>query len=282
MNTYNMFLVETLTNMHVGSGDIHYDIVDNKIQRNPVTNIPVIYSSGVKGALRDYYKPIINNEEIINKLFGKESNSGGSEKSSPGHLIVFEANLILLPMRSSEKVFYYTTSPAALIDFFSFYKTFCVKNFPIEKIEKWLKDLPIKDSIPFVTFDGRSAEIEDYTSLQKGKIDPDIKKFFHDLFKVNLEDVAIFADTFFKMLCEDAIPIITRNKLTDEGMSENLFYEEVLPRKSKLYFILGDEEKMLGEVYSDFTKKIVGKDEVLQFGGNYSIGYGFSKIEKIG
>jgi len=44
-----------LTNLHVGSGDINYNIVDNEVERDPVTGLPMIHASGVKGALREYF-----------------------------------------------------------------------------------------------------------------------------------------------------------------------------------------------------------------------------------
>jgi len=274
-----MFLLDALTNMHVGSGETHYDIVDNKIQRNPVTNIPVIHSSGIKGAFREYCsgKKDIN----IDLLFGKEPKDTDDDKSSPGHLIIFEANLIFIPLRSTEKAFYYCTSPYALMDFFEYYSNFCKHKDEISLIEKWLDKQSFSDNVPFVTFDGRTPEIEDYSSLGKGVDGASVKKILAGLFKVNIEDIALFSDTFFTAICEDAIPVVTRNKIDDEGMSENLFYEEVLPRRSKLSFILGEENGKLGDNYNKFVSSITGSEASIQVGGNYSIGYGFSKITKL-
>ena len=50
--TANIYLLECLTNLHVGSGEVNYNIVDNEVERDVVTNYPTINSSGVKGALR--------------------------------------------------------------------------------------------------------------------------------------------------------------------------------------------------------------------------------------
>jgi CRISPR-associated protein Cmr4 len=108
-----------------------------------------------------------------------------------------------------------------------------------------------------------------------------VKNILAVLFKVNIEDIALFSDTFFTAICEDAIPVVTRNKIDDEGMSENLFYEEVLPRRSKLSFILGEENGKLGDNYNKFVSSITGSEASIQVGGNYSIGYGFSKITKL-
>ena len=50
------YKIECLTNLHVGSGEINYNIVDNEVEKDAITNLPVIHASGVKGALRDALK----------------------------------------------------------------------------------------------------------------------------------------------------------------------------------------------------------------------------------
>jgi CRISPR-associated protein Cmr4 len=52
------YLIECLSNLHVGSGDANYDVIDKKVQRDPVTNLPCIHSSGIKGAFREYFDQI--------------------------------------------------------------------------------------------------------------------------------------------------------------------------------------------------------------------------------
>ena len=62
------YKIECLTNLHVGSGEINYNIVDNEVEKDAVTGLPVIHASGIKGALRDTFKNIISDEEI-NKIY---------------------------------------------------------------------------------------------------------------------------------------------------------------------------------------------------------------------
>jgi len=54
--TTRMYVINTLSNMHVGSGEVNYGVIDNLIQRDSVTNLPNINSSGLKGAIREYFK----------------------------------------------------------------------------------------------------------------------------------------------------------------------------------------------------------------------------------
>ena len=41
--TTRMYVINTLSNMHVGSGEVNYGVIDNLIQRDSVTNLPNTY-----------------------------------------------------------------------------------------------------------------------------------------------------------------------------------------------------------------------------------------------
>ncbi len=276
MNRYSVLLIETLSNLHAGSGETHYGIVDNLVQRNPATHIPVIHSSGIKGALNDYFKAIPNYSKKMEKLFGKD---GQDSEAFPGRLIFFEANLLTLPLRSNRKVYYNATSPFVLKEFISHLKDFRDKSYKTDLINNWIDTFTFNEQTIFYTFDKiPNPEIEDFRSDRKGAEKDDVKKEIKKLLRLDLEDIALFNDDYFKKICERKIPVIARNKIGDDGQSENLFYEEVLPRKSKLYFILGEENNILGKDYDEFIAKLVDENTIVQFGGNYSIGYGFCKI----
>ena len=91
------YKIECLTNLHVGSGDINYNIVDNEVEKDQVTGMPIIHASGVKGALRDFAeKELKMNKAEIDKIFGS---SGDSEKSGEGTHKFFDAHLLARPMR---------------------------------------------------------------------------------------------------------------------------------------------------------------------------------------
>ena len=69
-----------------------------------------------------------------------------------------------------------------------------------------------------------------------------------------------------------SLPVMARNHL-ENGISKNLWYEEVVPHKSIFCFaVLAENE----EVMTHFTDGVDGK--VVQFGGNASIGYGLCKV----
>jgi len=76
------YKIECLTNLHVGSGDVNYNIIDNEVEKDPVTGYPIIHASGVKGALRDDMKN--RGEQFLNKVFGfagkGDTGNSGSHK----------------------------------------------------------------------------------------------------------------------------------------------------------------------------------------------------------
>ena len=51
-----VYKITCVTNLHVGSGEANFDVIDNTVEKDPVTELPTINSSGVKGALRQYFK----------------------------------------------------------------------------------------------------------------------------------------------------------------------------------------------------------------------------------
>ncbi|MEG8947977.1 type III-B CRISPR module RAMP protein Cmr4 [Rosettibacter firmus] len=299
MNTYKMYIIETLSNMHVGSGDTHFGIVDNLIQRNPVTNIPVIHASGIKGSIREYFDHLLkyNNsntnlekDEVI-ELFGSEV-EGGPEtpdalKNSPGHLIFFEANMLTLPLRSNQNVFYNCTSEAIIIDYLNMFEDFIRKVPEFNDLKAFLKTMNFRNHDFYYFNDVDDLEIEDYTKGMKYKsqIPDSVKKAFNTYLNIDINNLAIFDSSLFSRICKDSIPVVARNYIKEDGTSGNLFYEEVLPRKTTLYFLLGYDsylnQNSKKNLKDKFEKEFNNNGKVYQFGANYSIGYGFSKIVKV-
>ena len=291
-NTYNMYMIETLTNMHVGSGDTHFGIVDNLIQRSPVTKVPVIHSSGLKGSLREYFvEPKLSKDEIRD-LFGADVEEGNSEKSdqftnTPGHLIFFEANMLTLPLRSNQNIYYNCTSEDVLLDYLKSVKDFVKQDLIYDEIKNWLGTMNFS-SHDFYYFKGdEGIEIEDFTKgkLYLSTIPDSVKTFLSNYCKIEIDKLAIFGSSIFGGICKESIPVVARNRIDKDGTSGNLFYEEVLPRKTKLYFVLG-YDSYLNQTSKDslrtkFETEFNNSVNIYQFGANYSIGYGFSKIEKV-
>lgn len=249
-----LFFIETLSNLHVGSGEINYGLVDNLIQRDPVTGLPTVNSSSLKGALREHFGINAETEkdkERIIYFFGSEPKENDSSKRQQGALRFFEADLLSISARTtgnSDLPFVNVTSKEQL-------------------------DRQIQRLIPFGI---NASRLTGLTSASKaGKvIIEDLKgekeyRITADAASAVGENLAILEENEFQLLCDDEhLPIISRNCL-DSGQSTNLFYEQVLPRYSHLStIIMGD-----GDLFHSFCQKLNGK--VVQIGGNATIGYGY-------
>ncbi len=289
-----MFIIETLTNMHVGSGETHFGVVDNLIQRHPVTKLPIIHSSGVKGALKNNFEDNNFKKEYIQELFGTDINLDTADSNKeldygPGHLIFFEAQMLALPLRASENVYYNSTSVPSLIEYFDQLDNFLNSGEKTKKIRKWLEQLEFNGK-DFLFFQGSNAlEIEDYSNGNKIPLpDDSIKSSLTTLCNININKLAIFDKNIFTSICSDSIPVVARNQIKDDGTSGNLFYEEALPRKTRLFMIIGYDKFLLNnkqelnkESAKAFYEIIKNTNTIYQFGANYSVGYGFSKLSQI-
>ena len=127
-----IFVIECLTNLHVGNGDVNFNIIDNEVERDVVTGFPTINSSGVKGALRAFFEE--NDLSNTNEIFGSEN----SKVTTSGSLKFLSANLLALPIRSisgGDKPYSLHAPKTACEDFKQMLKNFQLEDVSIEDIK---------------------------------------------------------------------------------------------------------------------------------------------------
>lgn len=266
-----LYKIKTLTNLHVGSGDANFDIIDNQVQRDATTNLPNINSSSLKGAFREHFTQFDANG-MINYIFGPENSSNDSHET--GAYSFFEAKLLTRPVRSNVKYFFNATSPSVIEEFLTNCEIFSTSlDKELKESLKSLSTLNPKTSKPLIFEDIQGTILEDDLAEYKQF---DISKLTSFLGK----DLALFNDKDFKSL---TLPVLARNQL-DKGESKNLWYEEIVPKETNFYFFIAKPENI---DLADKANKIDGFErrfesaEIIQIGANKSIGYGFCKIEEI-
>jgi len=263
----DLYTITTLSNLHVGSGEINFDIIDNQVQRDAITTLPNINSSSLKGAFREASEGSLYTQYI----FGADSTNNNQQA---GAFNFFEASLLARPVRSNKKPYFMATSTGVISDFLEFLDSFEIEI--EEKIKSALKALSkirVEDGTPTIFENLKDVILEDFeaqaNSLDVLALDEFLGK-----------NIALFSDKDFKEL---DLPVLARNKL-DNGKSENLWYEEVVPKKSKFYFAIGKptnlDEADKKEKLEAFEKRF-DKTSRVQFGANKSIGYGYSRVEKV-
>lgn len=78
----------------------------------------------------------------------------------------------------------------------------------------------------------------------------------------------------FKELCsDDELPIIARNRL-ESGESVNLWYEQILPRKTVFCSLIMSEDTVL-------LDRLKQENTLVQIGANATIGYGYCQFKKL-
>ena len=110
MNTY-VFKITAKTNLHVGNeGGGDFTIIDKAIQRDPLTGLPCINSSSLKGAINEYCSNAIKmSAEDRMRLFGSDKKDKKID-SQKGEAIFFDAKLLFLPQQDDKTLFHYVTS----------------------------------------------------------------------------------------------------------------------------------------------------------------------------
>ena len=263
----DLYTITTLSNLHVGSGEINFDIIDNQVQRDAITGLPTIHSSSLKGALRE----ASGESKYTQYIFGADNKA---KEAQAGAFHFFEASLLARPVRSNKKPYFMATSVGVIENFLTF-----LEDFEISIDEKLKSELEALSKVKvqegktliFETLD--NVILEDFEAGVNGLTVSALEPFLG-------KNLALFADADFKAL---SLPVLARNYLED-GASKNLWYEEVVPKKSKFYFAIAKptnlDEADKKEKLDAFEKRFDSSTHV-QFGANKSIGYGYSKVEKV-
>ena len=324
----DLYFLRCLTNTHVGSGDTTYGIVDKEVQRDVITHLPVIHSSGLKGSFRELMADIYKNTRddcgnsgndhlVVESIFGSEKQVAAAEtkKLRTGTHVFHDAHTLAIPVRSNKRPFFIATAPC-VIDHLKTWLELHFKTLPQDFLFlDTLKETVLADDKIVINQNIGNVRLEQWNALyyeQLQDID-EVKKIntknFFDSLKTLLqaEDIAVFPDDLFKKLCNQ-LPVIARNNL-DNGVSKNLWYEEVVPRESRFYFTIVrpaenaaitqcqslQEIRTNGKTRKEWRPKEINfvlqpdrlyadiqsqSNELIQIGGNATIGYGLCQLER--
>lgn len=230
-----LYTIECISNLHVGSGQDNDGVIDGLIQRDVVTDLPCINASSLKGALREHC-------EKWNEAHNEDAEKVNVVKLF-GKKVSGEENCEMGEYRFLDASILSIPRPSV--------------NAPFVQ----------------VTCDEVVKELQDKASLFGVGLGDNEKETVLRLANV-LETNNCSYEDFKKYSNNDELPVIARNYL-ENGVSKNLWYEQVLPRKSRLaFFILHDD----GEINKAFDSAITSVP--VQIGANASVGYGICVIKK--
>lgn len=297
------FFIKVISPLHAGSGQ-ELGIVDMPIQRERHTDFPKIEGSGLKGSIREVFRENIGKNKItkdsINLAFGPDGSGDHA-----GALGFTDTRILLFPVKSMKGVFAYITCPMVLEKFQSELEL-CRIQFKNddEKIDipsdYTLK--PKNDKGKCVVADKNELGINKNVILEEYAfeiVERDITKsakFISDYSGVpDIEKkLVILSDDDFRDFVNLSTEVITRTKIdpkTGTVVGGALFTEEYLPAETVMYslvlttpifneekgiFKATDSENEEEKVMKFFEK---GIPDIIQIGGNATIGKGLVKIK---
>lgn len=276
----DLYRITNLTNLHAGAGDSTYGIVDKQVQRDTTTKLPIIHASSLKGALRECFEEIAKTlPAIIETIFGSDSKRGKA-KLQRGQFEFFEGRLVSLPVRSNQRPFYQATTPSVLKDLVESIGHFGSTIF--SEVELTTLKSAFGTTISegklqiFEQKTGGLAIDEFYSEQIETCSNEALKTAVGKLVEKKLLDkpVVLFSETDWDALL-DRLPVIARNNL-ENGISTNLFYEEVVPRQAHFAaFVLRPVAHDLLET------ELATVGHRVQVGANATVGYGQCQFERI-
>lgn len=261
-----IFRLRMVTNLHMGSGESNFNFIDNQVQRDPITSYPNMHSSGIKGALREYFDGNLG-KDFTKIIFGAENQDTNTQQ---GSVSFTEGKLLALPVRSNKKSYFIGTTKELIKEFINFSQMFGKNDIEIDldKLEIGEdKALVIGEKVDNLMIEGIEAK--------KIEFKPELAEKLKSI--LGADDIVIFSEKFFKSEISKKLPVIARNVL-DNGVSKNLWYEEVVPRESIFYMgVISTQNKK--EEFEKFVEEL-GKN-LIQIGANATTGYGFTKFIEV-
>lgn len=253
----SLYFIECLTNLHVGSGEANYNIVDMEVEKDPIYDYPIINASGLKGAIRQVFEQDAGiPADTVNRIFGKPAQkdtlgAGGSHS-------FFDGRFLCRPLRFDGAVASVNvTTVEALQDILRLTEKFGIR-LPMDI--NFLEELDFEENVFWSSVqgsvEGDRSGILPATAVQALK--PFLGKYF--------------AITKASLLRDYPLPVIARNSL--KMKTGGLWYEEYVPRESRFYMMVLSDGQAKDELDAMLDNRI------LQLGGNASVGYGFCEFKK--
>ncbi len=255
--------------------------IDLPIMREAPTDYPVVFGSAVKGALRAKFETEIG-EDAARVYFGDDA-AGGSAYA--GALIVSDARLLLLPVRSLTGHFKRVTCPYLLHRFRDDLRMLgqevsfdipAVKAAEAVALETKEEALYLEEFMFRVRQENVGAIVEAVSKLMEEESEEALK-----------QSLVIVSDDMFTHLSRYATPVNAHIAIDNETKTVKngaLWYEESLPPETLLYTMLianasrkeGDA-KTQAEIIRNNVVRHLRESAYLQLGGNETVGMGWCK-----
>ncbi|MBE0508530.1 MAG: type III-B CRISPR module RAMP protein Cmr4 [Marinospirillum sp.] len=281
------------TPLHAGGGSKE-DVIDLPIQKEAHSNWPCVYGSSMKGALRARAETNAAMEPtLIQQAFGPDT-SNASEHA--GALLVSDARLLLLPVRSLTSHFKLVTCPALLQRLLTdlarsqaqvpeppklpqLSATQAASPQPENRTAIYLEEF----KLGLTTWENSAAWIDLIFPLIAAI--PGVPR--EDQRQALQEQLLLVDNDSFKHLCISALPVLphiaidSATKIVKNGA---LWYEENLPQDTLLYTVIGCQPSRKEKhecAAAELLQRTLGglfQQPYVQIGGNETTGMGWCRV----
>lgn len=290
-----LYWLHTLSPTHVGTGrGVGY--IDLPIQRDKITNWPIIPGSSFKGVWADHFGATEKKRQTDHKLrlaFGLAADEG-ENNSNAGALVPTDARLACLPIRSFRGTFAWCTSPLALQMLERDLTLAGMTNLPSvpeikeedvvyhaketvlkEEQQIYLEDLDFKAQL--------SNEATAWAERIAGWVFPQNEKFPHNenwrsLF---VKRFVIVPNPVFDFFTQTGTEVTTRVKIDDDlktVIPGALWNEEALPAETIMVGLVSCDRVYARDAHGitsdELIKSFASEELILQIGGKASVGRG--------
>ncbi len=245
--------------------------IDLPVARERATNYPFIAGSSLKGALRDAVKRNGMNGSDRDRIFGEQDQAGA--------LLVSDARLLLLPVRSLTSAWRWATCPHLLErlarDWHRSGDNEALDKIPdvakgcyLGQVDKGSKKLHLEER----NFTPYNTNLENWIEAI-GKLIADSNA--QSRLK---EQLVVLHDDDFAWFATNGLSVQARNVLDDEKKtSRNLWYEETLPPDTLMYALLAERTANADSL--EPVREIFENRPYLQVGGNETVGQGWFNVK---
>lgn len=271
------YLIHSLSSLHVGRGS-DPGVIDLPIARMKATGIPFLPGSSIKGVLR----AALDNDEDTKRLNAVFGSPARDPEMTAGALVVGDARLLMLPVRSFRGTFFWVTSPLLL----------ALAKRDLNRPQMSVPSLKVGSAVVAseaeahihnnklyledIDLDANVGDLKEWTSIMNSILPEG--DFFSKRFAVVHDDVMNFLwETGTQV--DARIRINAETRTVDKGA---LWLEESLPAETLLLGLLSAERarssiEMQPHEVLDYA--LTGERH-LQFGGKASTGRGRCRMLK--
>jgi CRISPR-associated protein Cmr4 len=251
------------TSIHYGA-ETGGGAIDLPVAREAATHYPVISGSAFKGSFKD--------------VLGKDSIYTGTTDAA-GQLMFSDIRLLLLPLRSLSGSYAWATCPLLL-----------------ERLQRDMERAQAPETFDWTDVDDGTyigpAKMPALLQLEErqfakapasntpGLLSAIGKLIVHAGARARVESqLVVLSNNNFAWFAQFALPVNAHNKLDDNKISENLWYEETLPPDTVMYGLILPRPTLLEDQQRDAIKavktRLASDKPYLQIGAGETTGLGW-------